>query len=533
MITLRPYQIEGLTNVWNYFQSGQKGNPVLAWPTGTGKSIIPAMFIMEVMKIWPTQRFLIITHVKELIKQNYDLLIELWPSAPAGIYSAGLKQKDTHLPIIFGGIQSMIKNPALFGHRDIIFIDEAHLVSGNESSQYLTFIATMKIINPHLKVIGMSATPFRMGMGYITENGLFTDIVHDVTGLDNFNKLIEDGYICPLVPKRTKTELDVSNVGVQNGEFKANELQTAVDVDQITQAALRELVEHGKDRKSWLIFASGIEHAEHIATMLDTFGIEAAAIHSKQAMEYNDKCILAFKNFEIQAIVNYGKLTTGFNHPAIDLIGMLRPTLSVPLWIQMLGRGTRPYEGKENCKVLDFARNTPRLGPINDPIIPRKKGEKGGDAPVKICEACGAYNHARVRFCCDCGNEFEFQTKIIKSAGTEELIKIDKPIFETFDVQYAIYSKKQKMDRATNIATGLPYIRVTYYTGIQSFNENVFPEHKGLPRHNFKNWWRQRHTTEPPDTADEALKFISELRCPKKIVVHVNKKYPEILSCEY
>jgi DNA repair protein RadD len=527
MITLRPYQIEGLTAIWNYFQNGGKGNPVIAWPTGTGKSIIPATFIMEIMKIWPNQRFLIITHVKELIKQNYDLMMELWPNAPAGIYSAGLKQKDIAFPIIFGGIQSMIKNPAQFGHRDIIIIDEAHLVSSNESSQYLTFIATMKIINPYLKVIGMSATPFRMGMGYITENGVFTDIVHDITGLDKFNQLIDDGYICPLVPKRTKTELDVSNVGIQNNEFKANELQAAVDVDRITEAALKEIIHYGADRKSWLIFASGIEHAEHIADMLDTFGVEAAAIHSKKPMEFNDKSIEEFKNFEIQAIVNYGKLTTGFNHPAIDLIGMLRPTLSVPLWIQMLGRGTRPYPNKENCLVLDFARNTPRLGPINDPIIPRKKGEKGGDAPVKICENCGAYNHARVRFCCDCGNEFEFQTKIIKSAGTEELIKIDKPVFETFDVQYVIYSKKQSRK------DGKPYIRVTYFTGIQAFNENVFPEHKGLPRHNFKNWWKQRHKTEPPDFTDDALRFNSELRCPRKIVVHVNKKYPEVLSCEW
>ena len=210
MIKLRDYQIEGLKAIWSYFADGGKGNPVIAWPTGTGKSIIPATFIMEIMKIWPNQRFLIITHVKELIKQNYDLMMELWPNAPAGIYSAGLKQKDIAFPIIFGGIQSMIKNPAQFGHRDIIIIDEAHLVSSNESSQYLTFIATMKIINPYLKVIGMSATPFRMGMGYITENGVFTDIVHDITGLDKFNQLIDDGYICPLVPKRTKTELDVS-----------------------------------------------------------------------------------------------------------------------------------------------------------------------------------------------------------------------------------------------------------------------------------------------------------------------------------
>lgn len=532
---LRPYQIDGLTALWNYFQQGNTGNPLIAWPTGTGKSAVPAFFIKEVMKIWPNQRFLIVTHVKELIKQNYDLMIELWPSAPAGIYSAGLMQKDFALPIIFGGIQSMIKNPAIFGHRDIIFIDEAHLVSGNESSMYITFIATMKLINPYVKIIGMSATPFRMGMGYITDNGLFTDIVHDITSLSNFNKLISDGYISPLIPKRTKTELDVSNVGVQNGEYKAGELQNAVDKNEITYAGLREVVEHGHNRKSWLIFASGIEHAEHIAQMLETFGINAAAVHSKKPMQENDNAIQAFKDFDLQAIINFGKLTTGFNHPHIDLIAMFRPTLSVPLWVQMLGRGTRPANDKENCLVLDFARNTPRLGPINDPIIPRKKGEGAGDAPVKICDLCGVYNHAAARFCCNCGEEFIFKIKIVKEAGTEELIKSDKPVFEIYNVDYAIYAAKQKLDKITKVAQGKPYIQVTYFCegGMHSFKENVFPEHGGFGAKKFRDWWRQRNIIEPPMFVDEALKHISNLRCPKKINVHVNKQYPEILSCEF
>lgn len=494
----------------------------------TGKSIIPAVFIIEVMKIWPNQRFLIITHVKELIKQNYDLMLELWPSAPAGIFSAGLKQKDYALPIIFGGIQSMIKNPAIFGHRDIIFIDEAHLVNENESSQYLTFIACMKLINPNIKVIGMSATPFRMGLGYITDGKLFTHLVHDITSLDKFNKLIEDGYISPLIPKRTKTQLDISNVGISNGEYKSNELQKAVDINTITYSALNEMIQYGQDRKSWLIFASGIEHAEHIAEMINSFNIECAAVHSKQQSQYNDNAIEAFKSNELKVIVNYGKLTTGFNHPAIDLIGMLRPTLSIPLHVQMLGRGTRPSLGKNNCLVLDFGRNTARLGPINDPIIPRKKGEGTGEAPIKICEDCGTYNHTRVTICSNCGSEFKFKIKIVKTSSTEELIKNDKPIIEIYEIERAIYAEK----RAIN---GLPYIKTTYYTygGLQSFVENVFPEHKGLARQKFKMWWGQRHKSEPPVTARDALKLISELRVPRKITVHVNLKYPEILSAEY
>lgn len=527
MITLRPYQEEGLNCIYKYFVDGGKGNPVVAWPTGTGKSVLPAVFIHRAMQNWPDQRFLMITHVKELIAQNLEVLRYVWTNAPVGVYSAGLKQKDVAFPIIFGGIQSMIKNVAAFGWRDIIFVDEAHLISLEESSMYQTFINMMKLVNPHLKVIGMTATPWRMGQGYITDGGLFTDIVQDLTGVDSFNRLIAEGYLSPLVPKRTNIMLDVSNVGMAKGEFIASQLQSAVDKAEITFAGLRELCELGHDRKSWLIFASGIEHAEHIAAMLGSFGVECAAVHSKQKDGYNDAAILAFKEGRLRAISNYGKLTTGFNHPGIDLIGMFRPTLSVPLWVQMLGRGTRPAPGKENALVLDFARNTPRLGPINDPTIPRRKGESLGDAPIKICDSCGVYNHAKVRYCCNCGNEFEFKVKIVAKAGTEELLRSDFPIVETFQVVYVTYAKREGK------AGKPPYIQTTYFCGMRAFKENVFPEHGGYATVLFKNWWKQRHIVEPPATTDEALQHISVLRAPKRIRVWVNKKWPEVVGTEY
>lgn len=526
MIQPRPYQEDALTAIWSYFASGNKGNPLICHPTGTGKSILPAVFIERIMKIWPDQKFLMLTHVSELIKQNADALHDVWPNAPLGIFSAGLKKKQPFMPIVYGGIQSATKDPARFGHRDIVFIDEAHLLSDDESSQYSTFLATLKLINPNLKIIGMTATPFRMGMGYLTEGTLFTDIIHDLTTVDEFNRLIAQGYMCPLIPKRTRIELDTSNVGMAKGEFIGSQLQSAVDKAEITHAALRETIALGENRRSWLIFASGIEHAEHIAAMLTSFGIDCAAVHSKQSSEYNDHAIKHFKSNSLRAISSYSKLTTGFNHPYIDLILDLRPTMSIPLHVQKLGRGTRPANGKENTLVLDFARNIPRLGPINDPVIPRKKGNIGGEVPVKICEACGTYNHTKVRYCTNCGNEFQFKVKIVAKAGTEEILRSDLPIVEYFDVDQAIYSKQQKDGKPS-------YIRISYFCGLRKFNEFVFPESAKYGKHLFHNWWMQRHKSDPPLTTDEALKHIGELRCPKRIRVWVNKKYPEVLSAEY
>lgn len=532
---LREYQEDGLQALWSYFMH-HNGNPVIAWPTGTGKSLLPAEFIRRTLLMYPNERFLLATHVKELVEQNFDKLMTIMPNAPAGIFSAGLKRKDIIQPIIYGGIQSMCRLPLAFGHRDILFIDEGHLVNQDDSSMYLRFIAQLRMINPILKVICMSATPYRMGQGMITDGGLFTDICHDLTSLDNFNKLVRDGFIAPLITKKTVTELDVSNVGIQKGEFIAKQLQYEVDKAEITWKGLQELVYYGKNRRSWLIYATGIEHSNHIAEMLSQLGIQCASVHSKQSDEYNAAALKAHKNLELQAIVSYSKLTTGLDHPAVDLVGMFRPTLSVPLWVQMLGRGTRIFEGKLNCLVLDFARNAIRLGPINDPCIPRKKGDKGGELPIKICGACGVYNHIKAIKCDSCGNPFEFKVKIVARAGTEEVLRqTEAPIIETFDVSYVTYSKKQKTDKTGKQKPA--YIQANYFSGINLFKEFIFPENKGF-RKPFVDWWRQRSIVEPPATTEECVNYISELRAPRRIRVHINRmlggrNFPEVLSCEW
>lgn len=527
---LRDYQTEAIDRTFDYFRHAT-GNPVIAMPTGTGKSLVIAGFIERAMRSWPGQRFMVLTHVKELIEQNANKLQQLWPSAPLGIYSAGLRQKDTMLPIIFGGCASVVNCVEKFGHRDLLFIDECHLLSPKADTTYQFIIEQLKELNPHLKVIGLSATPYRLGQGMVTEGGVFTDISCDMTGIDAFNKFIAEGYLVPLIPRRTKTELDVSEVGMSGGDFTQNALQAAVDKNDITYKALVEMCEHAESRQSWLIFASGVEHAEHVATMLNSFGVACAAVHSKMSAGERDQRIMDFKTGKLRCLVNNNVLTTGFDHPPLDFIGMLRPTMSPGLWVQMLGRGTRPSPetGKSDCLVLDFAGNTRRLGPINDPVIPKKKGKGNGDAPVRICEACGTYNHASARVCTFCGEEFVFETKIVARASEQELIKSDIPVIDYFDVSQVYYYLHEK--------TGSPpSIRVTYYCsgGMQKFDEWVCLEHSGFPGKKARDWWRQRFPGDyVPDTTAEGLRLITQLRVPRRIKVWVNKKYPEVLNYEY
>lgn len=529
MFTARSYQSECIEHLYKYFATHKDGHPVCALPTGTGKAVIIALFLQSIYAKWYDQKVLVVTHVKELVDQNYKKFMGLWPNAPAGINSAGLGRRDTRNRIIFGGIGSMYKDASSFGKVDLLIIDEAHLVSPNAKTMYRTFINALLSINPRMRVIGFTATPWRIGQGMLTdEDGLFTDICFDITGLTPFNRLIEEGFLAPLIPKKTKFELDISGVGRQAGDFIASQQQLAVDKEAVTRAALEEMVEEAKERKHWMIFAAGTDHSDHIAEMLTyEFGIPAVSIHSKIKDDERDKRLKAYLAGEYRCAVNNNVLTTGIDFPALDCIGVLRATESPVLWVQMLGRGTRPCPGKEDCLVLDFARNSRRLGPINDPKLPRKKGKGGGEAPIKECPMCSTYNHPTVKFCIKCGYQFTFEVKIQQTASTDELIRSEIPIVESFKVDHITYDIKKRGQ--------YPSMEVAYYCGFRVFYRQVCFEHPdgNYARVKACEWWRERGLPDPvPRTVKEALAYQEFPGFPPSthLKIWVNKKYPEILK---
>lgn len=510
-----------------------------------------AEFIRQAVTTGQGIRILILTHIKELIQQNYEAFLEQWPSAPVGIYSDGLGHKNIR-NITFAGIQSVAKHARSFGFIHLVLIDECHLFSHRDGTNYETFLSDLRKVNPTVKVIGFTATPYRLGQGLLTsptkqKNGepkpaMFTDIAYDITGMDAFNRLINEGFLAMLVARPTTEKLDVSHVGTVGGDYNQGELQAAVDKHEITFRAVKEMIALGADRKSWLIFATGIDHACHIATMLESEGVPAAAVHSKMSGEQRDSIIRDFKNGKLRAIVNNGILTTGFNHPPIDLIGMLRPTTSPGLWVQMLGRGTRPYAGKPNCLVLDFAGNTARLGPINDPVIPSSKRKRKGPpvAPVKTCGACLTYNHNSARVCAYCGEAFVMQSRIEEKASERELVRVTPAVkqirtiaeperkIETFKVDKVEYSHHQPKDgRAASV-------RILYRCGpVQAFSQFLSLEAEGFGGKKARDLWRRRANEEPPKTTAEALLRISKLATPTHIKVWMNKTYPEVVDASF
>lgn len=543
LVESRWFQEEAEYAALDYLYRTEPGNnPLIAMPTGTGKGFVIGKMTRNIMQRWPQQRLMMLTHVKELITQNKNKLLDVWPHAPVGIYSAGLKSRDVASPIVFGGVASVVKNIDAFGWRSMLFIDEAHLLNQDDSSMYQKVIAGLRQRNPYLRVLGLTATPYRMRQGMLTDDGLFTDICYDVTGIESFNRLIAEGYLAPLIAKPTSVEVDLSGVGMNSArdDYNAHDLEDATE--QILHAAIQEILHYGANRRAWLVFAPGIKTSLEVTALLQSYGIAAACVHSKQKSTINDAHFEAYMRGELRCLVGNNKFTTGFDHPPVDLIAMLRCTLSPGLWVQMLGRGTRPFKGnvyypgpKHNCLVLDFAGNTRRLGPINDPKLPRKPGEGGGEAPVKICPHCGIYNHATARFCGGkphpsmegCGFEFSFEIKYEASAGTEAVLRSDMPIVERFNVNHVFYFPHKT--RASNKDT----IRVQYACGLQTFSELLMLEHDGFAGKRARDWWRQRTGFDPPPTCAEALKYTNHIKQPAAIRVWLNKEYPEVLSYEF
>lgn len=525
MIELRHYQRAALDALYAYF-ARHAGHPILVLPTAAGKSLIIAGFVREVLDQWSSQRILVVTHVKELVEQNALKLFQWWPEAPAGIYSAGLNRRDVGDAITFASIQSVYRRARDLGSYDLILVDEAHLIPPGADGMYRTFFTGMESLNPAVRIVGLTATPFRLGHGMLHEGkgALFTDIAYEI----GIGELLADGYLAPLTTAPVRERLKVSDVGKRGGEFIAGALEAAVDREAVTREAVAEIVELGRERRAWLLFCSGIKHAGHVQEALAAQGIPVALVTGETPTRERDRLVSDFRAGRLRALVNVDVLTTGFDAPQTDLLAFLRPTQSPGLYLQMAGRGMRIAPGKTDCLVLDFAGNIARHGPVDDVRPPSAPGSRsGGDAPAKICPKCRARMHPRAEYCADCGHEFPAVASHGAAAAAAPILKRDATGIRYDDLQ-VLYSRYDKLGSPSSLL-------VEYHAGLRRVaREWVCLEHQGYARTKARLWWKRRAgpSSEPPDTIDQALDRIQELTNTRAIVVDERGKYPEILGYE-
>jgi DNA repair protein RadD len=482
----RDYQIEAVAAGWRDLCS-LPGNPVIVLPTGGGKSLINA----ELCKLARAAagRVICLAHRKELLEQNAEKARALLPGESIGLYSAGLRRFNDSADIVFAGIQTVFKKAELFGERHLVLIDEVHLVA--DEGMYKTFLSDLRKYNPKLRMIGLTATPWRTGEGSICgADKLFQRVCHEV----KVQPLIAQGYLSPLVSSPAENYVDTSGLHSRDGEFIPGEMEKLFDDQGKVTAACVEIANKTQGRNSVLLFCSGIGHAQHVAETLEEVTKEKVGVITGNTMPMERSALLSrFRAGELRFLCNVDVLTTGFDAPNIDAIGILRATKSPGLFVQICGRGFRRAPGKKDCLVLDFGENIKRHGPVDAvDYNTRKRGSFGdGEAPAKDCPNCEEKCPASVIFCEACGWKFPpRELKHDEKAATDAILSAP----EKFTVEEVRLSRHKKR----NAPAGAPdTLRVDYLCKGQgnietTISEWVCLEHEGRVASRAWIWWKNR-----------------------------------------
>ncbi len=527
-LKLRLYQAAAITALYEHLRT-REDNPCIVIPTAGGKSLIMATICQDAVEKWEG-RVLVLAHVKELLTQIHDELKTLAPHLEVGMYSAGLKRRDTKEPVLIAGIQSVYKRAQELGHFDLIIIDEAHLIPTEGEGRYRSFLEAAKEVNPNLRIIGLTATPYRMKSGMICdENNILNEICYEA----KVRTLMDDGFLCKLRGKAGRQKVDLSEISIRAGEFVAGELESYMNEQRRIETACDEILKYTEDRKAVLVFACGIAHARAITHYLRQHLFQnVGMIFGTTPNEQRDEITAAFKEGRKKFLVNVNVLTTGFNVPHIDCIALLRPTMSPGLFYQMVGRGFRINEGKENCLILDFGGNTMRHGPVDAIEVShaRRRGGKREDneAPVKVCPECQELIHSGFIECPECG--FLFPEKESKhDAEATDLNILSDIVPEEYTEEFEIHGVTCSVWTKAGAGPETPEtMRVDYSYGVyQTISEWICLEHEGYARQKARTWWKRRSKAPVPERIAEAVQIFNEGGLAETIALRLKYKRSE------
>lgn len=512
---LRYYQQDAVSSCYKYMKT-REGNPCIVLPTGAGKTPVMATICKDFNKF--KQRVIVLAHVKELLEQTALTLKKMTDNLDIGIHSAGLNSRDLKQPVIVAGIQSVYQRAFEFGKIDLVLVDECHLIPPKGEGRYREFLKDLKTANPKIKVVGLTATPYRMSSGMVCgADNILNEICYEI----GVKELIVKGYLAPLVSKAGMKRPDTSKLKKTGGEFRAEDVNSLIDNESLVYSACNEIVKKTENRNSVLIFSPGISHAEHVIQKLskmvpaDTIGF----IHAKTPPGERRELIARFKGKLVESslfgekrpvvkyLVNIGVLTTGFDATNIDCVVLFRITASPGLYYQMVGRGFRLDTSKKDCLVLDYGNNIVRHGPVDSMSINSQRGGSGqgvGDAGAKVCPYCQLLLHLGYGVCPECGYEFSTGVVINHDGTASEESILSGVIEETeYEVQSVNYNKHVKRNAPEDAPKTM---RVEYRIGFNDYqSEWVCFEHTGYARTEAEKWWKKRSDLPVPADVDEAL----------------------------
>lgn len=367
---LRDYQSKAISTGIDFLTSYDKSRPMLVLPTGAGKSIIIAMITKSL-----GHKVLVLQPSIELLSQNYqkyeNVIKDHEELEPASIFSAGMGVKEIGR-ITFATIGSIYKIPEMFLDVDIVIIDECHFVPPDKTSMYMKFLSQI-----NARVIGLTATPFRLktytdpfdGQKFSKINLLnrelpkfFNKFIH----ITQIGELYEKGYLCPINYIEMTFDGSFLKVNSTGAEYTEKSLKEAIERNDILKKIPGILAQaFAKGRRACLVFVTSIEEARQLASITPFSNYLYADMNKSERKQI----IKEFKSGGIKTIFNVGILTTGFDYPELDTIILARPTMSLALYIQMIGRGIRISPGKERLSVLDMCGNVKKFGKIENLVI--------------------------------------------------------------------------------------------------------------------------------------------------------------------
>ncbi len=497
MYTLRPYQADSVKAVIHYFRK-HSTPAVIVLPTGAGKSLV----IAELARL-AKGRVLVLAHVKELVEQNHAKYEGY--GLKGAIFSAGLGRKETDQQVVFASVQSVVRNLDSFKNQfSLLVIDECHRVPDDKNSSYQKVITHLRELNPGIKVLGLTATPYRLGMGWIyqyhtrgqvrtEESRFFRDCIFELP----IRYLLDENFLTPArMMDAPVLSYDFSQLKPANtGRYKEAEMDMVIDkAKRATPQIVEQIIQYAKERKGVMIFAATVRHAQEIHGLLPEG--ETAIVIGDTPTPERDAIIQAFKNREIKYLVNVSVLTTGFDAPHVDLIAILRPTESVSLYQQIVGRGLRLSEGKNECLVLDYAGNSYDL---YQPEVGDPKPDSTSEIITIPCPACGFNNNFwgkldsngfllehfgrrcqgyfededtgerehcgyrfRAKYCGECGADNDIAARICHECDAT-LVDPDKKLKEALNLKDALIFECTEMDLSVFKSNdGKSQLKVTY-----------------------------------------------------------------------
>lgn len=532
-ITLRPYQEECVDAVFKSMVDGNEFG-LVSIPTGGGKTVIFSNICENVYGRYEKRmdrrlRIAIVAHREQLVSQSRDKLLAVWPGSADRIGMACASySNDVNIDadIVIASIQTLLSRLRSRGADsidpfDLLLVDEAHRIPPVEKrSAYGELFTLTKELSHRRKVVGFTATPFRLGHGYIYGKGCRADRTNffpKITFSESMDDMIANGY---LVPYRIKRAVDIGpelrRVPIVNGEYKADVLGDIMC--KFINSAVDVYLRYGENRRHVVAFCSGINHAEKLSAAFNQAGISCATVHSQLPMEERKRRLGDFSAGKINVLASVDALIEGWDETSVDCILMLRPTKSPMIYVQQGGRGLRLHKGKENLLILDMADNFENHGFLSHPkvVIPNLPME--GEVPTKICPQCDLCLHASVRICPECGHVFV--TRVV-----EEPKKVDME---------EIHVSVQNKERRGRIACQVKSSRVAEQGNVLRFIFDVLPPGSDnsmtichwitagdMKRDFFPVEWREMtNLSQIPQTIHEAALLLGNVRFPDSIYVN-------------